>query len=210
MSKPLPTGNFQWVLGRELEKFSDPNYILQLDSHGPTCYFLEVKQEEKWWYWWWMVAGGPRLWSKASWLSQWVPSCSWNNVSDWRYAQSTSTWASKQIWYSSWWWWIKDYPQSSPQKELCIAFLVGSSGGGGGVNWYCCCCCRNLKQYLQMGLKLTKVHKVMKCNQSTFLEPYIEKNTEIRRQATNPVDVARAKAMVSISSSSSSSSFFFF
>ena len=48
-----------------------------------------------------------------------------------------------------------------------------------------------------MGLKLTKVHKVMSCNQATFLDAYIEKNTETRRQATNPVDVARAKAMVS-------------
>ena len=47
-----------------------------------------------------------------------------------------------------------------------------------------------------MGLKLTKVHKVMSCNQAAFLDAYIEKNTETRRQATNPVDVARAKLMV--------------
>ena len=47
MGKPLPTGNFQWVLGRELEKFSDPDYILQLDSHGSTCYFLEVWSKKK-------------------------------------------------------------------------------------------------------------------------------------------------------------------
>ena len=57
-----------------------------------------------------------------------------------------------------------------------------------------------------MGLKLTKVHKVMSCNQAAFLDAYIEKNTETRRQATNPVDVARAKAMVSSSSSSSNNS----
>ena len=61
MSKPLPTGNFQWVLGRELEKFSDPNYILQLDSHGPTCYFLEVKRRKREMMMMMMVAGGPRL-----------------------------------------------------------------------------------------------------------------------------------------------------
>ena len=68
--------------------------------------------------------------------------------------------------------------------------------GGGGGYCCCCCCCRNLKQYLQMGLKLTKVHKVLSFDQSPWLDPYIEKNTETRRLATNPVDVARAKAMV--------------
>ena len=82
--------------------------------------------------------------------------------------------------------------------------------GGGG---YCCCCCRNLKQYLQMGLKLAKVHKVLSFDQSPWLDPYIEKNTETRRLATNPVDVARAKLMVrseqqqqSVAHTSSSSS----
>ena len=47
-----------------------------------------------------------------------------------------------------------------------------------------------------MGLKLKKVHKVLSFDQSPWLDPYIEKNTETRRLATNPVDVARAKAMV--------------
>ena len=47
-----------------------------------------------------------------------------------------------------------------------------------------------------MGLKMTKIHWVISCDQSPFLAPYIEKNTEARRLATNPVDVARAKAMV--------------
>ena len=40
MMKPLPTGGFQWE--HDLKKFSGPQYILELESHGSKCYFLEV------------------------------------------------------------------------------------------------------------------------------------------------------------------------
>ena len=44
---------------------------------------------------------------------------------------------------------------------------------------------RNLKLYLEQGLKLTKVHRVLAFEQSAFMKPYIDKNTEKRKLATD-------------------------
>ncbi len=44
---------------------------------------------------------------------------------------------------------------------------------------------RNLKFYLQKGLILKKIHKVMQFNQSRWLKPFIDLNTELRQKATN-------------------------
>jgi hypothetical protein len=44
---------------------------------------------------------------------------------------------------------------------------------------------RNLKLYIQLGMKLTKIHRVLSFNQSKWLEPYIKKNTEMRAKAKN-------------------------
>merc|ERR1712055_565060 len=54
---------------------------------------------------------------------------------------------------------------------------------------------RNLKQYLDLGLKLKKVHKVLEFDQSAWLKPYIELNTNLRRQATCKFDEDHAKLM---------------
>ena len=44
---------------------------------------------------------------------------------------------------------------------------------------------RNLRQYLEMGLILTAVHRGISFNQSSWMEPYIRKNTELRKTAAN-------------------------
>ena len=40
-----------------------------------------------------------------------------------------------------------------------------------------------MKQALNHGLRLQKVHRVIEFNQSNWLKPYIDKNTELRKQA---------------------------
>ena len=43
----------------------------------------------------------------------------------------------------------------------------------------------NLKQYLQEGMILKKVHRGIKFNQSPWMEPYIRKNTNLRKCTNN-------------------------
>ena len=44
---------------------------------------------------------------------------------------------------------------------------------------------RNLKQALNHGLVLKKVHKVIKFNQNAWIKPYIDMNTDLRKKAKN-------------------------
>ena len=44
---------------------------------------------------------------------------------------------------------------------------------------------RNLRQYLEIGMRITAVHRGISFNQSCWMEPYIRKNTELRKTATN-------------------------
>ena len=43
----------------------------------------------------------------------------------------------------------------------------------------------NLQLYVEMGLVVRNVHRILQFSQSTWLKPYIEKNTEMRQQSTN-------------------------
>ena len=44
---------------------------------------------------------------------------------------------------------------------------------------------KNLKQCLQEGMILKKVHRGIKFYQSSWMEPYIRKNTDLRKTASN-------------------------
>ena len=44
---------------------------------------------------------------------------------------------------------------------------------------------QNLRQYLEMGMRITAVHRGISFYQSSWMEPYIRKNTELRKTAAN-------------------------
>ena len=42
---------------------------------------------------------------------------------------------------------------------------------------------RNLQLYLSLGMKVTKLHRVLEFNEKPWMEPYIRLNTDLRKQA---------------------------
>ena len=44
---------------------------------------------------------------------------------------------------------------------------------------------RNLQLYTSLGMRLTKVHRALRFDQSSWMEPYIRMNTELRKKAAS-------------------------
>ena len=55
---------------------------------------------------------------------------------------------------------------------------------------------RNLKLYLPLGMKLTKIHGALQFKQSDWMKKYIGFNTEQRKNATNDVEKDFFKSMI--------------
>ena len=54
---------------------------------------------------------------------------------------------------------------------------------------------RNLQLYLSLGMKLTKVHRILEFKQSPWMQPYIEMNTDFRKRATSDFEKNLYKLM---------------
>ncbi|MFM2392193.1 MAG: hypothetical protein RLZZ546_170 [Bacteroidota bacterium] len=57
------------------------------------------------------------------------------------------------------------------------------------------CHYRNLKQYLELGMKLIKVHQVVEFNQNAWMKPFIDFNTEKRKKAKDDFEKDLFKLM---------------
>ena len=54
---------------------------------------------------------------------------------------------------------------------------------------------RNLQQCLELGMKLKKIHRILKFKQKDWMKPYIDFNTQKRNEATNEADKNQFKLL---------------
>jgi len=55
---------------------------------------------------------------------------------------------------------------------------------------------KNLKLYVDLGMKLKKIHRILRFRQSKVIAPYIEKCTEARQKATSKFQMDQYKKLV--------------
>ena len=55
---------------------------------------------------------------------------------------------------------------------------------------------RNLKFYMDLGIKLIKIHQILKYNHSCWMAKYIDKCITLRKESTNEFDIATWKLFV--------------
>ena len=55
---------------------------------------------------------------------------------------------------------------------------------------------KNLKLYVDLGMKLKKIHRILRFRQSKVIAPYIEKCTAARQKATNKFQMDQYKKLV--------------
>ena len=54
---------------------------------------------------------------------------------------------------------------------------------------------KNLEYYMKLGIKITKIHKILTFDEKPFLKDYIDLNTELRKQAKNDLEKDLFKLM---------------
>ena len=54
---------------------------------------------------------------------------------------------------------------------------------------------RNLQLYMSLGMRLAKVHRALRFDQSPWMEPYIRMNTELRKKAASDFEKDLYKLM---------------
>ncbi|CAN7975825.1 unnamed protein product, partial [Ixodes persulcatus] len=72
--------------------------------------------------------------------------------------------------------WLSPYQKALSERKLLLTFYPKRNY----IIHY-----RNLKLYLELGLKLKVIHHVLKFSQSAFLKDFIDFNHNLRKQATN-------------------------
>ena len=54
---------------------------------------------------------------------------------------------------------------------------------------------RNLQLYTELGLKITETHRILRFQQAPWMQPYIEKNTQLRKKASTDFEKDLYKLM---------------